>query len=73
MDGIDKKYLIATSEQAISAFHMNECLSKDQVPKRYTGYSTCFSREAGSHRKEASGIFRVHQFEKVLPPSLTPY
>lgn len=29
------------------------------------GYSTCFRKEAGAHGKDAWGIFRVHQFEKV--------
>ena len=65
MDGADEKYLIATSEQPISAFHMDEWLPADQLPKRYAGYSTCFRREAGAHGKDAWGIFRVHQFEKV--------
>jgi seryl-tRNA synthetase len=65
MDGADEKYLIATSEQPISALHMDEWLAEDELPKRYAGYSTCFRREAGSHGKEAWGIFRVHQFEKV--------
>lgn len=32
---------------------------------RYAGYSTCYRKEAGSHGKDAWGIFRVHQFEKV--------
>jgi seryl-tRNA synthetase len=66
MDGADEKYLIATSEQPISAFHMDEWLAADQLPKKYAGYSTCFRREAGAHGKDAWGIFRVHQFEKVL-------
>jgi seryl-tRNA synthetase len=65
LDGADEKYLIATSEQPISAFHMDEWLSATELPKRYAGYSTCFRREAGSHGKEAWGIYRVHQFEKV--------
>ena len=30
----DEKYLIATSEQPISAFHMNEWLPGDQLPKK---------------------------------------
>jgi len=72
MDGADEKYLIATSEQPISAFHMDEWLSEEQLPKRYAGYSTCFRREAGAHGKEAWGIFRVHQFEKVHPLTLYP-
>ncbi|WFD43744.1 serine--tRNA ligase [Malassezia psittaci] len=63
----DDKYLIATSEQPISAFHSNEWFEKpaEQLPIRYAGYSTCFRKEAGSHGKDTWGIFRVHQFEKI--------
>ncbi|OBA27470.1 serine-tRNA ligase [Hanseniaspora valbyensis NRRL Y-1626] len=67
MDGDDEKYLIATSEQPISAYHAGEWFEKpnEQLPIRYAGYSSCFRREAGSHGKDAWGIFRVHQFEKI--------
>lgn len=67
MDGEDEKYLIATSEQPISAYHSNEWFEQpsEQLPKRYAGYSSCFRREAGSHGKDAWGIFRVHAFEKI--------
>lgn len=58
-------YLIATSEQPISALHMKEWLLPHDVPKRYAGVSTCFRKEAGAHGKDVWGIFRVHQFEKV--------
>jgi seryl-tRNA synthetase len=63
----DDKYLIATSEQPISAFHAGEWFEKpsEQLPIKYAGYSTCFRKEAGAHGKETWGIFRVHQFEKV--------
>eukprot|EP01116_Phalansterium_solitarium_P013606 TRINITY_DN30_c2_g1_i1.p1 TRINITY_DN30_c2_g1~~TRINITY_DN30_c2_g1_i1.p1 ORF type:complete len:473 (-),score=100.00 TRINITY_DN30_c2_g1_i1:84-1502(-) len=61
----DDKYLIATSEQPISAYHMDEWLEPKQLPLKYAGYSTCFRKEAGSHGKDTWGIFRVHQFEKV--------
>ena len=63
----EEKYLIATSEQPISAMHSGEWFEKpaDQLPIRYAGYSTCFRKEAGSHGKDTWGIFRVHQFEKV--------
>ena len=30
------------------------------------GMSTCFRQEVGSHGRDTRGIFRVHQFEKVL-------
>ena len=42
---------------------MDEIL--DSLPIRYTGYSPCFRREAGSYGKDTRGIIRVHQFEKV--------
>jgi seryl-tRNA synthetase len=59
------KFLIATSEQPISAFHSSEKISFTKLPLRYSGFSTCFRKEGGSHGKDTSGIFRVHQFEKV--------
>jgi len=59
------KYLIATSEQPISAMHMGEWLTPQDLPINYAGVSTCFRKEAGSHGKDAWGIFRVHQFEKI--------
>ncbi|QPG72747.1 Cytosolic seryl-tRNA synthetase [Brettanomyces nanus] len=67
IDGDDEKYLIATSEQPISAFHSGEWFEKpaEQLPVRYAGYSQCFRREAGAHGKDAWGIFRVHTFEKI--------
>lgn len=64
-DGEEEKYLIATSEQPISAFHRDEWMNPSQLPLRYGGVSTCFRKEAGSSGKEVWGIFRVHQFEKV--------
>jgi len=63
--GEDEKYLIATSEQPISAYHRKEWLDEKQLPLRYAGISTCFRKEAGAHGKDAWGIFRIHQFEKV--------
>jgi hypothetical protein len=35
----DEKYLIATSEQPISAYHMNEWIAGDQLPKRCVAHS----------------------------------
>lgn len=64
-DEENEKYLIATSEQPISAFHQNEWLEPKVLPLRYAGFSTCFRKEAGAYGKDVWGIFRVHQFEKV--------
>jgi len=62
---LDEKYLIATSEQPISALHQSEWLGNDSLPIRYGGVSSCFRKEAGSHGKDVWGIFRIHQFEKI--------
>jgi len=62
---MDEKYLIATSEQPIAAFHRDEWLSPSELPLKYAGFSTCFRQEVGSHGRDTLGIFRVHQFEKV--------
>ncbi|KAL1883027.1 hypothetical protein VTK73DRAFT_102 [Phialemonium thermophilum] len=59
------RYLIATSEQPLSCMHAEEWLQPNELPIKYGGYSTCFRKEAGSHGRDAWGVFRVHQFEKV--------
>lgn len=61
----EDKYLIATSEQAIAALHVNEWLNPSILPIKYAGLSTCFRQEVGAHGRDTRGIFRVHQFEKV--------
>ena len=61
----DGLYLVGTSEQSIGPMHMNEILSEKELPLRYTAFSPCFRREAGSHGKDTKGILRVHQFDKV--------
>ncbi|KAJ4787235.1 Serine--tRNA ligase [Rhynchospora pubera] len=61
----DDKYLIATAEQPLCAYHLGDRVYPAEVPIRYAGYSTCFRKEVGSHGRDTLGIFRVHQFEKV--------
>lgn len=68
----EDRYLIATSEQPISAMHADENIEPRHLPLQYAGYSTCFRKEAGSHGKDTWGIFRVHQFEKVEQVSRFP-
>jgi seryl-tRNA synthetase len=70
-DGGSEKYLIATSEQPICAYHKGEWLEPKDLPLRYAGISTCFRKEAGSSGKDIRGIFRVHQFEKIEQFCLT--
>ncbi len=49
----------------LAAYHMDEILDGDSLPRRYAGFSPCFRREAGSHGKDTRGIWRVHWFDKV--------
>ncbi|GAB2294280.1 hypothetical protein Dimus_038291 [Dionaea muscipula] len=61
----EEKYLIATAEQPLCAYHIGDWIHPSQLPIRYAGYSSCFRKEAGSHGRDTLGIFRVHQFEKI--------
>ena len=61
----DDLYLVGTSEVPLAALHTNEIINMEELPLRYAGFSTCFRREAGTYGKDTTGIFRVHQFDKV--------
>ncbi|MEA2265613.1 MAG: seryl-tRNA synthetase [Solirubrobacteraceae bacterium] len=61
----DDLYLAGTSEVALASLHDGEILEEDALPVRYAGFSACFRREAGAGGRDARGIFRVHQFDKV--------
>lgn len=61
----DELYLIGTSEVALAGLHREERIEAEDLPLRYAGYSSCFRREAGTYGKDTSGLFRVHQFDKV--------
>ncbi|MBM3692294.1 MAG: serine--tRNA ligase [Actinobacteria bacterium] len=58
-------FLVGTSEIPLSALHRGEHFAADALPARYAGISPCFRREAGTYGKDTTGIFRVHQFDKV--------
>jgi seryl-tRNA synthetase len=58
-------FLVGTSEVPLSALHRGELVDAGALPARYAGVSTCFRREAGTYGKDTTGIFRVHQFDKV--------
>ena len=61
----DELYLVGTAEVPLAAYHSDEILEADQLPRRYAGFSPSFRREAGSHGKDTRGIWRVHGFDKV--------
>ena len=61
----DDLYLAGTSEVPLASLHGGEILAEGELPLRYVGFSPCFRREAGAAGKDTSGLFRVHQFDKV--------
>ncbi|MDQ5949567.1 MAG: seryl-tRNA synthetase [Patescibacteria group bacterium] len=60
----DDQYLAGTAEVPMMAYHSNEILSAEELPKRYLAFSPCYRREAGSHGKDMKGLIRVHEFYK---------
>jgi seryl-tRNA synthetase len=61
----DDLYLIPTAEVPVTNILRDEILKKDQLPVKFTGYTPCFRREAGSYGAHVRGLNRVHQFDKV--------
>ena len=64
-------YLIPTSEVSLSALHIGEVLPEASLPRRYTAFTPCYRREAGTYGKDMKGIYRQHQFDKVELVKLT--
>jgi seryl-tRNA synthetase len=62
---LDDLYLVPTAEVPLTNLHAGELLDADALPRRYTSYTPCFRREAGSHGKDTRGLLRLHQFDKV--------
>ncbi|MBX3234531.1 MAG: serine--tRNA ligase [Nitrospiraceae bacterium] len=58
-------FLIPTAEVPVTNLHREEFLAEDELPIRYTAYTPCFRREAGSYGKDTRGLIRLHQFNKV--------
>ena len=58
-------FLIPTAEVPVTNLHRDETLTESALPIRYTAYTPCFRREAGSYGKDTRGLIRLHQFNKV--------
>ncbi|MEM7484214.1 MAG: serine--tRNA ligase [Bacteroidota bacterium] len=61
----DELYLIPTAEVPITNIHRNDIVPQENFPIKYTGYTPCFRREAGSYGAHVRGLNRLHQFDKV--------
>ena len=58
-------YLIPTAEVPVTNIHRDEIIEAEKLPLKYVCHSACFRSEAGSYGKDARGMIRQHQFEKV--------
>ncbi|MFH0898083.1 MAG: serine--tRNA ligase [bacterium] len=63
--------LIPTSEVSLTNLHADHIFSANELPKRYTSWTSCFRREAGGYGATERGLIRIHQFEKVELFSIT--
>jgi seryl-tRNA synthetase len=61
----DDLFLIPTAEVPVTNLLRESVVERERLPVRYTAYSPCFRREAGSHGADTRGLLRVHQFDKV--------
>lgn len=61
----DDLYLIPTAEVPVTNIFRDVILNENDFPIRYTGYTPCFRREAGSYGAHVRGLNRLHQFDKV--------
>ncbi len=58
-------FLIPTAEVPLTNIHREETLEREALPIKYTAYTPCFRREAGSYGQDVRGLIRQHQFNKV--------
>lgn len=61
----DDLYLIPTAEVPVTNIFRDVILQENDFPIKYTGYTPCFRREAGSYGAHVRGLNRLHQFDKV--------
>jgi seryl-tRNA synthetase len=64
-------YLIPTAEVPLTALHGGEVLPESSLPRRYTAFTPCYRREAGTYGRDMKGMYRQHQFDKVELVKLT--
>lgn len=64
VDGWDY-FLIPTAEVPVTNYHREEILKAEELPKKFTAFSSNFRSEAGSAGRDTRGLIRQHQFNKV--------
>ena len=67
----DGYWLIPTSEVSLVNLVAKKTFAENDLPMRFTAFTPCFRREAGSAGKDTRGMIRQHQFKKVELVSIT--
>jgi len=62
---LDNFYLVPTAEVPVTNIFRDVIVNETDFPIKYTAYTPCFRREAGSYGKDVRGLNRLHQFDKV--------
>lgn len=58
-------FLVGTAEVSVTGMYKDEILRYEDLPMKFVGFCPCFRKEAGTYGKDARGVFRVHQFNKI--------
>ena len=58
-------FLAPTAEVPVTNLERDKILAEGEMPIKYTAYTPCFRREAGSAGTGNRGLIRMHQFDKV--------
>ena len=67
----DGRWLIPTAEVPLTSLVMDQIVSEEALPLRYTALTACFRSEAGASGRDTRGMIRQHQFYKVELVSIT--
>ncbi len=68
----DGMSLAGTAEVPLTAYHAEEILKAEELPKKYVAMTACYRREAGAAGKDTYGLYRIHSFDKVEQFILAP-
>jgi seryl-tRNA synthetase len=58
-------FLVGTSEPSLLAYYADKTFNEKELPITVSGVSACYRSEVGSYGKDAKGIYRIHEFQKV--------
>lgn len=67
----DGLYLAGTSEIMMTNWIANKIVKEEELPMRFTAYTSCFRSEVGSAGKDVRGMLRQFHFKKVEMVSIT--